>query len=338
MLDERGWPPGADALDPARLAGLYRQLHRLFPPAKDPPPPAEAAAWTVVTRGHRAAELRDELLDRLARHGTWQAVEQLGQLREADPRGGLLDRHYRRAVWAACQRSWQPLTPAELAEFIHASHPRVVHDSGQLLELVTATLQELQHDLLVDSSLVNQLWDAQYAAGDWRRPICWRPKDEAALADLAAWFLRMRLGGHGVVVGREVQVRRLRGHPQGERADIQVDLGPPGPDPAAAGPRVVVEVKGCWHRDVASSLGDQLVGRYLAGQPGAAGCYLVGWYDPAAVTTPDDPRHVRAPWASLAEARRCLDAQARQVAGPWPTAAVVLDARLHPGSRPTGDR
>jgi hypothetical protein len=62
-------------------------------------------AWTVVTPSHHAAELRDELLDRLARHGTWQAVEQLGRLREADPRGGLLDRHYRQAIWTACQGS-----------------------------------------------------------------------------------------------------------------------------------------------------------------------------------------------------------------------------------------
>jgi hypothetical protein len=241
-------------------------------------------------------------------------------------------------VWTACQGSWQPLTPAELAELIDASHPPVVHDSGQLLELVTATLEELQRDLLVDSSLVNQLWDAQYAASNWRRPVCWRPKDEAALADLAAWFLRVRLRGRGVVVGREVQVRRLRGHPQGERADIQVDLGAPGQDPAAAGPRVVVEVKGSWHRAVATALGDQLVGRYLAGQPGAAGCYLVGWYDAAVATAPDDPRHVQAPWASLGEARGCLAAQAREVAGPWPTAAVVLDARLDRGPRPTGGR
>jgi hypothetical protein len=72
-------------------------------------------------------------------------------------------------------------------------------------------------------------------------------------------------------LGREAQVRRLHGYPQGKRADIQVDLGPPGQDPPSAGPWVVAEVEGPWHRYVASTLGDSLVGRFLAGQSGAVG-------------------------------------------------------------------
>ncbi len=63
----------------------------------------------------------------------------------------------------------------------------------------------------------------------------------------------------------------------GERTDIHVtavsdDLERP---PLI---RAIVEVKGCWHRELATALETQLVAQYLRGTDNRYGLYVVGWF------------------------------------------------------------
>lgn len=78
-------------------------------------------------------------------------------------------------------------------------------------------------------------------------------------------------------MNREVQVERLTTRGIGRRTDILVEV------PSAGGVdrvlRVVIEVKGCWNEEVPTALQDQLVNTYLQRWSGAAGLYLIAWFD-----------------------------------------------------------
>lgn len=84
----------------------------------------------------------------------------------------------------------------------------------------------------------------------WRRIKRW--------SDLVASYLLQGIGGHRVVINREVQVRRP-GFP-GLRTDIQIEapaLEGTGNDPI----KVVIECKGCWNNSLDTALVNQLVAR-----------------------------------------------------------------------------
>lgn len=91
---------------------------------------------------------------------------------------------------------------------------------------------------------------------------------------------------------------------------------------------VVIEVKGCWNRELNTSMGQQLVGRYLATDESAAGLYLVGWYL-CDDWDREDYRRTGTPDWELARPREQFRTQAREHSSPGRRLeAIVLDARI----------
>jgi hypothetical protein len=101
------------------------------------------------------------------------------------------------------------------------------------------------------------------------------PKEEERLSDYISRYLQAALISKGIILHREVEIRR------GEETDIYVDAVVPN---SAGGVSdrvsVIIEVKGCWNKkDLDTAMATQLVGRYLKDNRCQYGLYLIGWFN-----------------------------------------------------------
>jgi hypothetical protein len=136
------------------------------------------------------------------------------------------------------------------------------------------------------------------------------------------------LATRGVIVAREVEIRRGEGAGAGERTDIHVTAVIPGMEAESRDTvRVIIETKGCWNRELQTAMKDQLVGRYLRDNECRHGVYLVGWYLCDQWTDDAGQRAATPDW-SLADARQFFEEQADEMPSDVSIKAVVLDARL----------
>jgi hypothetical protein len=141
----------------------------------------------------------------------------------------------------------------------------------------------------------------------------YRPKDEEAFSDYVKRHLEGDLGRRGVVVNREVVIRRGEGAGRGERTDIHVDAVVRGP--GAEEHRtvtVIVEVKGSWYQRLYHAMQAQLVERYLRDNESQHGLYLVGWFN-CPQWDDTDRRKATAIRRDLEETRERLEAKAAEL-------------------------
>jgi hypothetical protein len=122
-------------------------------------------------------------------------------------------------------------------------------------------------------------------------------------------------------------IRRSRGSTKGERTDIHVDAvvrGATGDDVDTV--TVIIEVKGCWHKELWTAMETQLVDRYLRQSHARHGLYVVGWFNCPQWNASDTRRQ---PGQSVQQARVQLDQQAAQFSpGGIAVQALVIDTSL----------
>ena len=142
-------------------------------------------------------------------------------------------------------------------------------DAAALQEAVLDSITRFQEKLTCSQvPAVARLWNYE---GMGRSRTNFAPKDEEDLSDELARWLRDDLARKGVILNREVQLRR------GKRADVIVDAIS-AVENCIKQISIVIEVKGCWNRDVKHAIRTQLVDDYLATNGLTHGIYLVGWY------------------------------------------------------------
>jgi hypothetical protein len=258
---DRPVPP----VGPSRIADLYLWMVERFPMHEDPT--FDDAHW--VGPREAVGRWRDELLESLRRSGTPDAVDAVRRIAAALPEARWLQRTQAGAENALREALWSPLSLAELARLAADSRARVIRSTSQLLDETVLAFHKIQDRLQGDTPDAPLLWDT-YAR---------RPKSEDEISDYLRNQLNTLLGDRAVIVNREVQIRpSTRG--VGERSDLRIDavtaLPGAGPSPVLT---VVGEVKGCWHRDVATAMQDQLVGRYMTDVGTPHGVYVVVWFD-----------------------------------------------------------
>ncbi|MFE6699187.1 hypothetical protein [Streptomyces sp. NPDC057718] len=254
-------------LNEEALAELYLSLARhATTETLDPP---LRSGWSS---DDRFGELIRSIPSLLEAKNTPQAAHQLHRLATQT---GLwrLRRLARRTALAAAQAQHAPVTPSQLQALAQQSHQRRwVTDEGHLLALVLEALDRFQFTLRRPNGLSIALWnrsDASAAKAEWWP--CW----EEDLSDILAVFLMQDIGGHRVVVNREVQLDRPG--LAGRRTDIQIEVPAP-PDSGHDPVKVVIECKGCWNSSLPTALEHQLVDRYLH-TPRTAGILLTGYFD-----------------------------------------------------------
>jgi hypothetical protein len=269
----------------------------------------------------RLVDLLHHLPRVLASRETPQAAAALHRLAQDHPQVWQLRMLARATARAAADHSALPLEPEQLIRLATDHQTRLVRDQHQLLDLVRESLAVLEEDLQGYNGTVVNLWNRDQDRFD-AHTQCW-PCWEDDLSDTVASFLRRDIGGHRVVVNREVQVRRT-GLP-GLRTDLQIE--------ATASPgtrqhtiRVVIEAKGCWNPELPETAQTQL--RAYLSEPHTAGLLLVGYFDCTRWNT--KKRGCRSTNHSIDDVLRDQLAQVHQLTqhSPLLAAAHVLDCRL----------
>jgi hypothetical protein len=276
-IDRLGYHEHTPGLSEAAVAELYVWLVMHFPFEEDP----QFDGVHAVGPREQLGMWRDGLLRELQGRGTQDSVAAIGAIEAALP-----DHTWLRAVRRDAERrtrasTWTPVEPDQLLGLVAQSTRRLVTADAQLLDVVLDALTEIQDRLTGETPESHLLWDTRSG----------RPKPEDDISDYLLNRLRDLLETRGIVVNREVQVRRV-GTGIGERTDLRIDAV------AAEGagePRVltlVIEVKGAWHRELLDAIRDQLGHRYMVDLSIARGIYLVVWPDLESWSGDDRDRRV----------------------------------------------
>ncbi len=278
-----------------QLAELYLFLLMHYP-LEDDPNHENENGYTVTVRD-QIGRWRDSIINFMANSGNPEACKALQRLSFEHPQYEHLQYALFRAEFNMRQKTWTPLNESELLDLFLKPDAIIIESEQHLLN---AIIQSLKH---LDQLFQGETPQAIYNWNELGNNI-YRPKDENRLSDYVKIHLGKELKQKGIIVNREVEIRR------GEKTDIHVDAI----RRTASGDlydtvTVIIEVKGCWHRELESAMVNQLKDRYLKDNQCRAGLYLVGWFN-CDKWDQNDYRCKDAPNYSLSEAILHFESQA----------------------------
>ena len=287
-----------------QLADLYIWLTREFPHDEDPQFDKAHSVGPRENIGH----WRDSILRYLENVGTYEAVEAIARIQEEIPDLDWLKWSLSKARVSARQKTWSPPEPQELLSLASSTHARFVQSGEQLLEVIIESLRRLEDTLQGTTPAARDIWDK--VPNDKFHPV-----DENAYSDYVKRHLERELKYGGIIVNREVEIRRGEGSGTGERTDIHVgaivtDEQGRARDVLTA----IIEAKGCWNKDLKIAMKTQLSNRYLCDNQTNHGLYLIGWFN-CPQWDDDDYRREKAPKETLQQAQEQFDIQAKELSG-----------------------
>lgn len=315
-----------------QLADLYIWVVQQYPYDEDP---VHEGVHSPTSRDN-IVSFRNKILDLLKDAGTHQACCELQHIVELFPQITWLTRILLEAQNNRRRKTWKPPTPNEIFQLVSDSNKRLIQDGNELLDILIEALEQLQIKLQGQIPAVIDLWNEikwtqvrkladslVKQAKTWFslqknlkievwKEINWRkingntyiPKDEERLSDYLARYLKDYLGQKGIVINREVEIRR------GEITDIQIDAIAKKPSGEIYDYiSVIIEVKGCWNPELNDAMEKQLVERYLKDNTCQHGLYLIGWFNCSQWDT-SDSRKSKAPKISIEKARQQFERQA----------------------------
>jgi predicted NACHT family NTPase len=241
---------------------------------------------------------------RLSQRGTLEACDALRKIiRELPELRDELQWQLLEAEDLTRRKTWKPPQPGEIFQIASDQGKRLVQNGHQLLDVLIESLKHLELELQGETPAARDLWDKVDDKS-------FNPVDENAFSDYVKRFLDKDLKSRGVVVNREVELRRNYGGSAGERTDIHVDAVLMKPNGELYDSiTVIIEVKGCWHGELNIAMETQLADRYLRDNACQFGLYLVGWFN-CSQWNAKDSRKNKAPRISINEAREQFNAQA----------------------------
>lgn len=255
-----------DNLLPEKLIGdIYLWVRQAFDPAEDPSQPAGAH---VVLPREEIGLWRDHLLVALRDRGTAAAIDALAAIAAALPTDTWLQRIQVVAMTAFSQKAWEGHSIRDLVVLARRERSALVNTEADLQTVVVNAFDEIQLELTGANPQSHLLWDTHSR----------RPKSEDEISDHLRNRLSQLTAENGLVVNREVQVRRNRTSGIPERADLQVEAatGKAGPFATITLP---IEIKGAWHDELLTAMRSQLVAMYMTDWHVTHGCYVVLWPD-----------------------------------------------------------
>ena len=297
----------ARRLSERSVANLYVWLAEKFPRDEDP---REEGVHSVDSR-EMIAHFRDGLLIGLREKGTPEAVAAIRKIGKRLPDLTLIKFTAIEARQVAMRKTWIGSSPNEFLKLAGSNDNRLVDSEEQLLDVVVTSLMRYQEALFGEKPAVYDLWNTND----------WTPKEEDLISDHVARHLENDLKTRGIVVNREVQIRK------GQETDIHIVAVRENQDGFMDQVKVITEVKGCWHPDVKTAMETQLRDRYLRENQCGHGLYLVMWF--LCDKWKDETRKRKTPKWTFEEAREFFSRQAKDLSRPGTVLrALVLDARL----------
>lgn len=284
-----------------QLADLYIWIVHQYPHAEDPDYNNEAC-W----RGYRLkiASFRDSLLHLIKQRGTYKACEAIQQILNKFPESDYLKWILHEAQDIMRRQTWIPPKPGEILKMVSTQSARLVQSGDQLLEVIIESLKRLEAKLQEKPQpAAIELWNKIKKNTEY----IYTPKDENEFSDYVKRRLNEDLKERGIIVNREVEIRR------GERTDIYIDAVMQNQCKEVYDSiTVIIEVKGCWHPDLNHAMKTQLMDRYLKDNRCQYGLYLVGWFN-CVQWEDNDYRKKRSQNISVDEARKQFDKQATEL-------------------------
>ena len=257
-------------LEELDLARLYTYLEKEFPPEEDPDRSNEPMAYQVTPRDE-VVFLRSSILTALQNAGSEHAIQALENISEELEYPEWIKFTIAKARKNFQNQNWQPLSPESILKITRKPNTILITNPKQLLSVILASLERLQQKFISENPLNMLLWDMD----NRKKASKGEPKDEADLADLIKSHLTDDLKNSSFILNREVEIRQRQGESQGERVDILIDCIVPDSNEKVG---LIIEVKGCWNKDVLTAMKNQLSDRYLMDNPNRCGIYLVGWF------------------------------------------------------------
>jgi hypothetical protein len=251
-----------------QVADLYIWMVHQYPPSE--------YFWP---RGGGAIELKESLgmwREALLRHlqtcGTAQAVQEIRRIASEFPEQ---KESLKYTIYAAETetrwKTWSAPEPRDVLALTSGEAKRLIQNGAQLLDVLGESLTRLEKRLRGVTSLAPALWN------EWNGT--YRPKGEEWLSDFVKQHLEQDLSvERGILVNREVVIRKGEGQGRGERTDLLVEAVVPESEQYDV-ITAIIETKGCWNPELNTAMKDQLVDRYLnANDRCKHGLYLVGWF------------------------------------------------------------
>lgn len=271
-----------------QLSDLYLLLVRRYLPEDDPKYENGETMHNVTVR-EQIGRWRDSILNFMANSGDAVACNALRKLSVTLPQYEQLRYTLFRAEFTMRQKTWTPLNESELLDLFLKPDAILIESEQHLLDAVIHSLKHL------DRLFQGETPEAIYLWNELGNNI-YRPKDENRLSDYVKIHLGKELQQKGIVVNREVEIRR------GEETDIRVDaIRKTVNGDVYDTVTVIIEVKGCWHRELENAMATQLKDRYLKNNSCRVGLYLIGWFN-CDKWDQSDYRSKDAPNYSLSEA------------------------------------
>jgi hypothetical protein len=309
----------AQKLSESQLGEFYLWLVRQYPHSDDPVHDGRAHA---VGPREMVCRFRDSVLENLKGMGTPESCKAIEELIRKLPELPWLSQVLLDAQRLTRQQTWQPPSVSQIIKLTTDASARLIENGSQLLDVLTESLDRLQKKLIGETPRSRFLWNQ---SPDRK----WRPKEEDSLSDYIKGHLDDDLRTRGIVLGREMQIRRRAGEKPGEDTDIYVmAVRRNGLGEVYDSVSVIIEVKGCWHRDVDTAMKTQLVDRYLRDNQCQHGLYVIGWFNQESWDE-SDPRRNQVPKWSVHEERKFFELQASKLSRDGPLVrSYVLDVTL----------
>jgi hypothetical protein len=299
-----------------QLEEFYGWLLEQYPPADDrdvsgPIGPVDTVRF-----------LREGTLELIKKRGTFESCDVLTRIELRFPQFRWLRFHFDQAEVLACTLTWEAPSPIDVLAMAANRSKRFVESSEQLLDAIFESLDRLEAELHGELASIGDLWN--FERGEW-----W-PKQEEDVSDYVTRFLKRDLADRGIVVNREVQIRRGRDDMTGQNTDIHVDAPPTEHSQAVHyGPiSVLIEVKGSWNNGLMTDMEGQLRDRYMKNSGCRVGLYVVAHFSATNWRASDNRRAKSNVW-EIGELRRRLAAQAIDLSGSMLIRSFVLDTSLN---------
>lgn len=266
--------------------------------------------------------LRDGVLEVLKKRGTFEACDAIAHIELRFPQYKWMRFHFDEAEVLACAVTWEPPSSEVILAMGADRSKRFVESNEQLLTVIFESLNRLQAELHGELASVGDLWNNHEKE--------WWPKQEEDISDYIARFLRKDLSERGVVLNREVQIRRgRRGEMPGQSTDIHVDaFSSERATESHYGPvNLIIEVKGTWNDGLMTDMEGQLRDRYLRNSSCRTGLYVAAHFTAESWRAIDSRRAKSDRW-NVDDVRTYLAEQAEALSGSVTIRAFVLDASL----------
>lgn len=305
-------------LTPDQLIDLYQWLVLQYPPEEDPD---ICGIHTVSTR-ENISEWRNSIISYLANLATQDACYALEHLVIKDRQTVWLKYYLIQAKANLRHRTWTPPTPTDFLNMFKYKEVRLIESGDQLLNVIIDSLNRLEEKIQGETPAVFDIWNEI-------EKNRFTPKNENDLSNYIKRHLETDLQGRGIIANREVEIRRGTGSASGERTDIHIDaVKRTSRSTELDIITVIIEVKGCWNKQLDHAMETQLKERYLQENNCQFGLYLVGWYF-CQEWDDTDSRKSKCPKCNLQEAKQKFSEQAISLSDEQVTIrSFILDTAL----------